>query len=153
MLDPVSSRIPWMVAAGNHEIEAGSIKGGVFNAYEHRFRMTEAGPAVRGLHCGVGGGLDGNETACGPGLHDLMALQAATNASDAGLGGEGVAAAALRAREAIIPFGGVVTTTGWPKKKDRGGEEGEVDEQSMQQCAPSEWAGTYDFGNRWAKSY
>ncbi|CAN0551303.1 unnamed protein product, partial [Ectocarpus sp. 12 AP-2014] len=39
MLDPVASHVPWMVAAGNHEIEAGSTTSGPFAAFQHRFRM------------------------------------------------------------------------------------------------------------------
>lgn len=150
----MASRLPCMVAAGNHEIEAGTTKGGPFAAYEHRFRMPSAGPPSKGFHCGVAGGLDGNETACGPGLNDLQALKAATEAAEAGLDGEGVAEAALRAREAIIPFRGEVVTTGWPKKEggsEEGGGEGMEggQEDSQPKCAPSEWSGTYDYGNRW----
>lgn len=107
------------------------------------------GPPSRGLHCGTAGGLDGNETACGPGLNDLLAFEAATLAAAAGLDGEGVAEAALQAREAIVPFRGAAVTTGWPKKEggseEGGGEEGD----SQPKCAPSEWSGTYDYGNRW----
>lgn len=144
MLDPVASHIPFMVAAGNHEIEAGSSVGEPFAAYEHRFRMPSAGSAVRSIACGTAGGLDGNGTACGPGLFDVVALEAATEAAAAGLDGDGVAAAALRAREGIVPFGGPVVTTGWPSREDNGTE----GEQFGSKCAPSEWSGTYDYGNR-----
>lgn len=148
MLDPAASRIPWMVAAGNHEIEAGTVKGGPFAAYEHRFRMPSAGPVSRGFGCGIAGGLDGNETACGPGLNDLLALEAAREAAAAGEIGEGVAEAALLAREAVVPFRGPVVVTGWPKREGGAVEEDEDVEASPPKCAPSEWSGTYDYGNR-----
>eukprot|EP00752_Nemacystus_decipiens_P008937 g7979.t1 len=170
LLDPVASRIPWMVAAGNHEIEAGTIKGGPFTAYEHRFRMPSTRPAVRGLDCGVGGGLDGNGTACGPGLNDLPVLEGvdgdgdgadATSSGGGSSGSDGrvgfVAEAAARAKETIVPFGGAVTSTGWPEREvgeeeegdGEGGEgerQGEV-ENGAPKCCPSEWSGTYDYGN------
>ncbi|CAN0575670.1 unnamed protein product, partial [Ectocarpus sp. 12 AP-2014] len=45
MLDPVASRLPWMVAAGNHEIETNGAYSGAkpFLAYESRFRMPAVG--------------------------------------------------------------------------------------------------------------
>lgn len=160
LLDPTASHIPWMVAAGNHEIEAGTTKGGPFAAYEHRFRMPSARPAVRGLDCGVAGGLDGNGTACGPGLNDLSALgevdggNASAGGSDADDALGFMAEAASRAKETIVPFGGAVASTGWPDREDDGEEEeeegegeGEV-ENGGGKCAPSEWSGTYDYGNR-----
>lgn len=151
MLDPVASHIPWMVAAGNHEIEAGTTVGGPFAAYEHRFRMPSAGAPVRGLACGTAGGLDGNETACGAGLNDLGALRAATEAANAGLDGKGVVEAALRAREAIVPWE-VVVTTGWEKpdgeQEGGGGADDGATEDPNPKCCPSEWSGTYDYGNR-----
>lgn len=151
MLDPVASRIPWMVAAGNHEIEAGTTVGGPFAAYENRFRMPAAGAPVRGFACGIAGGLDGNETSCGAGLNDLGAFEAATEAANAGLDGKGVAQAAMRAREAIVPWG-VVVTTGWekPDGETGGGDDGDgsAAKDSGPTCCPSEWSGTYDYGNR-----
>ena len=173
LLDPAASRIPWMVAPGNHEIEAGTTKGGPFTAYEHRFRMPSSRPAVRGLDCGVAGGLDGNGTACGPGLNDLLALSEAgdgdgddSKSSGGGSGGGDrgagfVPEAASRAKDTIVPFG-TVTSTGWPDREG-GGEEAEEEEEEGGEgeeegegegenggpkCCPSEWSGTYDFGNR-----
>lgn len=163
LLDPAASRIPWMVAAGNHEIEAGTVKGGPFAAYEHRFRMPSVRPAVRGLDCGVAGGLDGNGTACGPGLNDLSALRevgdnddnsssSGRSDTDASLGF--VAEAARRAKDHIDPFGGVTASTGWSATEtngeEGGGGEGEEEEvaNGAPSCCPSEWSGTYDFGNR-----
>lgn len=147
MLDPVASHIPWMVAAGNHEIEAGTIEGGPFAAYEHRFNMPEFAPASRGLECGVAGGLDGNETWCGPGLNDLRAIKAARGSSSEGTGDSVNADVALAAREAIVPFGGEVVTTGWPET-DASGQGTKEEDASGPKCAPSEWSGTYDYGNR-----
>lgn len=54
MVEPVAARLPWMVAAGNHEIEkderaAADLPPGdfaTFNAYQHRFRM----PAEESSH-------------------------------------------------------------------------------------------------------
>ncbi|CAN0550822.1 unnamed protein product, partial [Ectocarpus sp. 8 AP-2014] len=45
MLDPVASRLPWMVAAGNHEIETNGAYPDAkpFLAYESRFRMPAVG--------------------------------------------------------------------------------------------------------------
>lgn len=167
LLAPAASRIPWMVAAGNHEIEAGSIKGGPFTAFEHRFRMPSSKPAVRGLECGVAGGLDGNGTACGPGLNDLASVPPgevdgdgdATSSGGADGGTGFVAAAAARAKGTIVPFGGAVASTGWPDREgggeegdEEGGAKGEEEEEGGgsggPKCCPSEWSGTYDFGNR-----
>ena len=54
MIEPVAARTPWMVAAGNHEVEqdsrqtperpAGDLS--IFNTYQHRFRM----PAPESSH-------------------------------------------------------------------------------------------------------
>lgn len=160
MLDPVASHIPWMVAAGNHEIEAGTTEGGPFAAYEHRFRMPSAAPAARSFECSAaGGGLDGNggnsTGFCGPGLYDMVALEAFTEVSKVGVDDKGITQAALRAREGIVPFGGEVVTTGWPLREEGEGEgrEGGAaavagEEAKRQKCAPSEWSGTYDYGNR-----
>jgi hypothetical protein len=54
MVEPVAARLPWMVAAGNHEIEndkraAADLPPGdfaSFNTYQHRFRM----PAEESSH-------------------------------------------------------------------------------------------------------
>lgn len=146
MLDPVASQIPWMVAAGNHEIEYGSVLGNVFASYEHRFRMPAAGPAVRGVECGRGGGLDGNSTACGLGISERRGLEAARDEMDAELHGEGVAEAVQNVRDAINPYRGPVETAGWPQTEDDDVEKSEV--EHYYSCGPSEWAGTYDFGNR-----
>lgn len=153
MLDPVASHVPWMVAAGNHEIEAGSTTSGPFAAFQHRFRMPSVAPALRGFECGVAGGLDGNRTACGPGLYDLSTKGASAKESEAAeVGGEWMTQAVLGAREAVAPFGRPVSSTGWPESEGEGGEEdeGEVD-GLVPKCSPSEWSGTYDFGNRWVK--
>lgn len=142
MLDPVASHIPWMVAAGNHEIEDNLVEGGVFAAYEHRFRMPAAGSTVRGTECSRGGGLDGNETACGRGLDDFVALRSAADA-------EGVVEAVLHAREAITPFGGPVETTGWPETRENSGGRQREGIEHHYSCGASQWSGTYNFGNRW----
>lgn len=151
MLDPAAAHIPWMVAAGNHEIEAGTVKGGPFAAYEHRFRMPSVAPASTGLGCGVAGGLDGNRTACGPGLNDLSALDPVTDAATTGFDGDRLGEAALRAKEAITPFDGAGVSTRWSESKG-GGEEGgggaAAENQAPPECCPSEWSGTYDYGNR-----
>lgn len=154
MLDPVASNVPWMVAAGNHEIEAGSTASGPFAAFQHRFRMPSVAPAVRGFECGVAGGLDGNRTACGPGLNDLSSKGASAKESEAAdFDGGWMTQAVLGAREAVSPFERPVSSTGWPESEGGGAEEdeGEVD-GLVPKCSPSEWSGTYDFGNRWVKS-
>ena len=141
MLDLVASHIPWMVAAGNHEIEDNLVEGGVFAAYEHRFRMPAAGYTVRGTECSRGGGLDGNETACGRGLDDFVALRSAADA-------EGVVEAVLHAREAITPFGGPVETTGWPETRENSGGRQREGIEHHYSCGASQWSGIYNFGNR-----
>lgn len=172
MLDPVASRLPWMVAAGNHEIEAGSTGGKPFVAYEHRFRMPAVGPPVSSYQCGRGGGLDGKGGgSCWAGLGEDEAQAAATQesmrleAKAAGLvgfpamvggatGDRGekaelaVAAAARQVRVAFDPEA-VVAYSG-----DGGYGAGEdvdrlSDEQREVSCCPSEWSGTYDYGNRY----
>ncbi|CBJ32080.1 acid phosphatase/ protein serine/threonine phosphatase [Ectocarpus siliculosus] len=149
MLDPVASHVPWMVAAGNHEIEAGSTSSGPFAAFQHRFRMPSEAPAVRGFECGVAGGLDGNRTACGPGLNDLSTKGASAKESEAAeFGGEWMTQAVLGAREAVAPFERPVSSTGWPESEGGGGEEDEGEVEGLvPKCSPSEWSGTYDFGN------
>lgn len=127
-----------MVAAGNHEIEAGTVEGGPFAAYEHRFRMPSSGPAVRRWACGVSGGLDGDQQHCGPGLNDLLrepagVSTASADADAAEFDGESLAEAALRAKEAAVSSGGAAVAVGVQGMK----------------CCPSEWSGTYDYGNRW----
>ena len=90
MLDPVASRLPWMVSAGNHEIESGSTGGKPFVAFEHRFRMPASAPAAQGYNCGRGGGLDGlTGGACGEGL-----------------GGDEADAAAVEVASALAALGG-----------------------------------------------
>lgn len=163
LLDPAASRIPWMVAAGNHEIEAGTTKGGPFTAYEHRFRMPSSRPAVRGLGCGLAGGLDGNGTACGPGLNDLLGLGEVDGDGDGARSSSGsdartgfVVKAAARVKDAIVPFRGAVVSSGWPDREGGGDEDQEAEEgegggegeDDGPKCCPSEWSGTYDFGNR-----
>ena len=40
MIEPLSKKIPWMVCAGNHEIEYnGTDKNGLFTAFEKRYKM------------------------------------------------------------------------------------------------------------------
>lgn len=150
MLDPVASRLPWMVAAGNHEIETNGAYPGAkpFLAYESRFRMPAVGaPTDLGRGCGAGGGLDGDGYLCGEGWGadeaDAAAIEEAKRLSSSvgTRGGEGVAAgntvgAAVRqaAREVRKAF----DATG----------EGSEDKQQPVSCCPSEWSGTYDYGNR-----
>ncbi|CBN76693.1 conserved unknown protein [Ectocarpus siliculosus] len=149
MLDPVASRLPWMVAAGNHEIETNGAYPGAkpFLAYESRFRMPAVGaPTDLGRGCGAGGGLDGDGYLCGEGWGadeaDAAAIEEAERLSSpvGTRGGEGVAAgntvgAAVRqaARGVRMAF----DATG----------EGSEDEQPPVSCCPSEWSGTYDYGN------
>eukprot|EP00656_Telonema_subtile_P033998 TRINITY_DN38140_c0_g1_i3.p1 TRINITY_DN38140_c0_g1~~TRINITY_DN38140_c0_g1_i3.p1 ORF type:complete len:420 (+),score=80.86 TRINITY_DN38140_c0_g1_i3:117-1376(+) len=45
MIEPLSSAMPWMVAAGNHEIEPDGT-GGIMSPYKHRYAMPEAAPGV-----------------------------------------------------------------------------------------------------------
>lgn len=166
LLDPFASRLPWMVAAGNHEIEAGSTKNKPFVAYEHRFRMPAVAPPVSGYKCGKGGGLDGlaftdaagGENTCGEGLGadeaDAFATAVANKlAADSlvGAGGGGQQAeeeAVARQKDAgaIIRKAarGVRETFGVARSLAPvvGAEEEEIS------CCPSEWSGTYDYGNR-----
>jgi acid phosphatase type 7 len=49
MIEPLASRIPWMVCAGNHEIEFnGTDIYGLYNAFESRYRMPYVAPATFG---------------------------------------------------------------------------------------------------------
>ncbi|CAM9158106.1 unnamed protein product [Pylaiella littoralis] len=161
MLDPVASRIPWMVAAGNHEIETNGAYSDTkpFLAYEHRFRMPAAeAPAQLGYGCGTGGGLDGTGDVCGEGFGADEADAAATLAAAqlagmrAGLGagaggptGKAVGAAvrqtAREVREAFDAIGAGVEVRGGEGEEDAG------EEEEPPSCCPSEWSGTYDYGN------
>ncbi|CAM9192450.1 unnamed protein product [Choristocarpus tenellus] len=133
LLEPVASRLPWMVSAGNHEIEYGSEDGTPFTSFEARFAMPSVGPALRSMDCGVGGGLDGNGglEACGMGRME-----------DEELWGDHFAETALSALEAKAGM------------DLRPAEEATVEDSEIKaegvakiQCCPSEWSGTYDFGN------
>ncbi|CAN0341275.1 unnamed protein product, partial [Discosporangium mesarthrocarpum] len=121
MLDPVASRLPWMVAAGNHEIENGGMGGRPFQAYEARFTMPATAPAVQGLGCGAGGGLDGKGGAqsCGMGRPD-------------------------EDEEGDMGLWGVEEEVGDARGEQAGAVEGKGERVY---CCPSEWSGTYDFGN------
>lgn len=148
MLDPVASRLPYMVAAGNHEIETNGGYAGTkpFLAYEHRFRMPAVETPTRlGYGCRVGGGLGGNGEFCGEGVGaeeaDAAAVEAARRsevaAAAAGEGastGKAVGAAVRRAAR------GVRETFDVAGAGDEGAE--------PVACCPSEWSGTYDYGNR-----
>ncbi|CAN0095813.1 unnamed protein product, partial [Hapterophycus canaliculatus] len=158
MLDPVASRLPWMVAAGNHEIETNGGYPGTkpFVAYEHRFRMPAVeSPANLGYECGAGGGLDGDGVVCGEGFGaeeaDAAAQKETTRlaAEVAGLRGDepvatgdavgaAVRRAARGARKAFDSIGAGVALGG--------GEDGSGDGEPVS-CCPSEWSGTYDYGN------
>lgn len=147
LLDPAASRVPWMVAAGNHEIEDGSTEGEPFAAYEHRFSMPSIAPAIQNRNCSAaGGGLDGNQTACGAGLGEGLAPVVALKAASDDLPVNAIAEAARRAREAQDPLAQPVIT-GW-STSDAADEEPTVPETEMLNCCPSEWSGTYDYGNR-----
>lgn len=153
MLDPVASRLPWMVSAGNHEIEAVSTNGKPFLAYEKRFRMPASGPPVQGYGCGMGGGLDGladgsigGEGACGEGLGEdeaeAVAVEVASRLMAAGGGtaaGEDVCAAVRASARAVRQSFGLAGGVGE--------ERGEFGERPIA-CCPSEWSGLYDYGNR-----
>lgn len=159
MLDPVASRLPWMVAAGNHEIETNGAYSGTkpFLAYEHRFRMPAAeAPTQLGYECGTGGGLDATGHVCGEGFGadeadaaaTLAAAQLATATAGTGVGagvptGKAVGAAVRqRAREVREAF-----DTNGAMRGGEGAEDAGVEEQPAS-CCPSEWSGTYDYGNR-----
>lgn len=45
MIEPLSKAIPWMVAAGNHEIEPDGT-GGIMSSFKHRYAMPEVKPGV-----------------------------------------------------------------------------------------------------------
>lgn len=201
ILDPVASRLPWMVAAGNHEIEAGSTGGKPFVAYEKRFRMPAAAAPKQSMSCGRGGGLEGDEVGdtCWEGLGVDEAQAAATSEAmrlryasrqqqqqqqpvevvteegpaaveaggkDADLA---VAAAARRVRKRHDPAvvrkvsrgadvdGGENSRLGENRGENAGGvaeasSESAVGEGGVESggvsCCPSEWSGTYDYGNR-----
>lgn len=149
MLDPVASRLPYMVAAGNHEIETNGAYAGTkpFLAYEHRFRMPAVEKPTRlGYGCGVGGGLGGNGEVCGEGFGaeeaDAAAVEAAKLSGVAAAAGGGAASgkavgAAVRRAARGVREAFDVTGAG----------AGEEDAEPVP-CCPSEWSGTYDFGNR-----
>lgn len=150
MLDPVASRLPYMVAAGNHEIETNGGYAGTepFLAYEHRFRMPAVEePTQLGFGCGAGGGLVGNGEACGEGFGAEEADAAAAEAAR-----QSEAAATAAAAGGVASTGNVVgaavrrAARGVREAFDVTGEGGEGAEHVP--CCPSEWSGTYDFGNR-----
>lgn len=146
ILEPAASRIPWMVSAGNHEIEDGSSEGVPFVAYESRFSMPSIAPAIQNMNCSAaGGGLDGNQTACGAGLGEGLATIVALKAADDGLPLKAIAQAARRAREAQDPWRRPLMT-GWSTSDS--GDEGPI-VPTLVDCCPSEWSGTYDYGNRY----
>lgn len=154
MLDPVASRLPWMVAAGNHEIEAGATNGTPFVAYEHRFRMPAAKPSVQANECGRGGGLEGD-------VEDTAEWQVGRGADDA----QAAATEVSMRLEAEISAGTSTDESSEPAAPGRVeravveaalrvrrmyGSEGITgpDGGRVVGCCPSEWSGTYDFGNR-----
>lgn len=161
MLDPVASRLPWMVAAGNHEIETNGAYEGTkpFLAYEYRFRMPAAEEPTLGFGCGTGGGLSGTGDICGEGFGEEEADTAATLAAAqlatpgagtrAGAGlptgkamGTAVRKAAREVRESFDANGAEV------ELRVGDGKEREGEEEQPVSCCPSEWSGTYDYGNR-----
>lgn len=150
MLDPVASRLPYMVAAGNHEIETNGGYAGTkpFLAYEHRFQMpaAKAQPTRLGYECGTGGGLDGIGEVCGEGFGAEEAEAAAVET-------------ARRSEVAAVAGGGASTGTAVGEAVRRAArgvreafdvvEAGAGDEGiEPVACCPSEWSGTYDYGNR-----
>lgn len=179
MLDPVASRLPWMVAAGNHEIEGGSTGGKPFVAYEKRFRMPAVSPPSQSYGCGRGGGLDGGVTGnmCWEGQGADEAQVAATRearrqnlardslgkAQFSGKESElAVALAARRVRETFDVHALAFAVEENDEGRGGGGDavldqEGEGMELAASlalagtavSCCPSEWSGTYDFGNRY----
>lgn len=155
MLDPIASHVPWMVSAGNHEIELGTTVGGPFESYEHRFRMPASAPANRSLDCGPGGGLDGGGVWCGMGLWiDLPVFAAGSSEATASADGhgipDGVVEAARRAKQAQDPWGPPVVT-GWSTSNSSGAQfVPEEYDPATASCGPSQWSGTYDYGNRCA---
>ena len=44
MIAPLASRMPWMVAAGNHEIEPNNLTGNIMDPYKARYAMPEVAP-------------------------------------------------------------------------------------------------------------
>lgn len=154
MLDPVASRLPYMVAAGNHEIETNGGYAGTkpFLAYEHRFRMPAAEEPTRlGHGCGVGGGLAGSGQVCGEGFGaeeaDAAAVEAARRSeAEAAAAAGGVStgkAVGAAVRQASRGVREVFDVTG-----ARAEEEEEDEDARPASCCPSEWSGTYDYGNR-----
>lgn len=46
MIEPLSQRLPWMVVAGNHEIEPNGFTGHIMDPYKHWFRMPQVSPGI-----------------------------------------------------------------------------------------------------------
>lgn len=84
MIDPFASRLPLMVAAGNHEIEKGSSTGKPFVPYEKRFRMPAIREPVQDYACGRGGGLDGRALGSTSGAATAAAATVTDAADDGG---------------------------------------------------------------------
>lgn len=157
MIDPVASRLPWMVAPGNHEIESGSFKGKPFVAYEHRFRMPAIREPVQSYVCGRGGGLDGRalEATCGAGQKedeaDLAAFAEATRLRAVGgvIGKEDVGVTVRDAARHVREHAEVIGVSGAGAGAGIAAEGGEGEDEVVGQgCCSSEWSGTYDYGNR-----
>lgn len=152
LLDPVASRLPWMVAAGNHEIEAGSTGGKPFVAYEHRFRMPAVAPPVRSYECGTGGGLDGKAGVCGEGAGaeeaEIVAAMISAAATLGGGGGDHVDGVFDRSESAGMAIRDAAREVREAFDTDVSVQVRQEEEPRPNSCCPSEWSGTYDYGNR-----
>merc|ERR1719235_1452064 len=46
MIEPLASKLQWMVCAGNHEIEPNNLTGHIMDPYKYRYRMPAARAGV-----------------------------------------------------------------------------------------------------------
>ena len=46
LIEPLASRLPWMVTAGNHEIEPNNLTGHIMDPYKARYQMPQFAPTV-----------------------------------------------------------------------------------------------------------
>ncbi|CAM9294202.1 unnamed protein product [Phaeothamnion confervicola] len=117
LVEPVASRLPWMAAAGNHEIEVDPDTGETYVAWEARYAMPRERPAEFG--------------------------PATTRRS----GGD-VAPSADRVadgKSGLPPWRGLRAPAG--RTAAVGEPAAEADARRRLECTPSEFLGTYNFGN------
>lgn len=110
--------------------------------------MASVITAVISLECGAGGGLNGNGTLCGArDALDYSVLAEMEALGEAVFGGS-AARAAKRVWESRDPWHRP-KASGWSTTDEAGSkDDGRGDDPENKECAPSEWAGTYDYGNR-----